>query len=148
MLGGVGSAGAQALHGLGDRDHHHGVSPQAIAEFRLVAGNRVSFDLAAREYFVSDVFPFDTLGRDVILRGEASVGVRLFGRNGVTVRYELSRRDASFPDAGGQRQARGTLGVYYTVLGPQAAAYRPAGFPSRSIAALTPRASSAAGPVP
>lgn len=119
VLGGVGYAGAQSLRGLGDRDYHYGVSPQAIAEFRLVAGNRVSFDLAARQYFVSDIFPFDTLGRDVILRAEASVGVRLFGRNGVTVRYELSRRDASFPDAGGQRQARGTLGVYYTVLGPQ-----------------------------
>jgi len=118
-LGGVGYGAAHPIHRTDDRDYHYGLAPQATAAIRLVAGNRVSFDLAAREYWVSNVGAFDTSGDDIILRAESSLGVRLSKRNAISVRYLLFRRDATYGSQPKQSQERRTFAVFYTLLGPQ-----------------------------
>lgn len=119
VLGGIGYAAAHPLHETVDRDYHYGLAPQATASIRLVAGNRVSFDLGARQYYVSDVGAFDTSGNDVILRTDASIGVRLFKRQAVSLRYLLFRREATYGALPKQSQERGTFAIFYTLLGPQ-----------------------------
>jgi hypothetical protein len=51
------------------------------------------------------------------MRGDAAVTVRLFGPHAVTVKYLVTRRDAHYPDLGVRDQRRGTIGVFYTVVG-------------------------------
>jgi hypothetical protein len=116
---GVGYVGAQTVNGLTSRDYRYGLAPQALASLRVIGGDRLSIDLNARPFIVSNVAGFDRHGRDVILLGDASVGLRLYRRNAVTVRYQLSRRTASLPGATTFVQQRETIGVFYTLVGPQ-----------------------------
>jgi len=62
LLGGVGYAAVQTINGTNDRDYHYGMTPQAVETLRMVAANRVSFDVSARQYFVTGVAGFDTPG--------------------------------------------------------------------------------------
>ena len=117
LLGGVGYAAVQAVRSSDDRNYHYGMSPQAMAAVRMIVGDRVSVDLVAREYFLSDAV--STSSDDSIFRGEASLGVRVYRRNAVTVRYVVSQRHASFSDNGTQTDTRRTIGLFYTLLGPQ-----------------------------
>ena len=119
VLAGIGYASSHPIHRTDDRDYHYGLAPQATASLRLVAADRVSFDLGAREYFVSDVGAFDTTGNDIILRTDAAIGVRLFKRQAVSVRYLLFRREATYGALPKQSQERGTFAIFYTLLGPQ-----------------------------
>ena len=59
----------------------------------------------------------DTGGRDNIARLDAALTWRVSGRHAVSLRYLLSRRDASFSNADDITQQRGTIGLYYTLLG-------------------------------
>jgi hypothetical protein len=119
-LGGVGYAAVQTINGANDRDYHYGMTPQAVGTLRLVvAANRVSIDASARQYFVTGVAGFDTPGTDTILRAELSAAVKVYGRHAVTVRYQTTRRTATFPGFGSQEQSIGTVSLAYTVLGPQ-----------------------------
>jgi len=45
--------------------------------------------------------------------------LRLYRRNAITVRYQLSRRTASLPSSPAVVQQRETVGVFYTLVGPQ-----------------------------
>jgi len=119
LLGGVGYAAVQTINGTNDRDYHYGMTPQAVETLRMVAANRVSFDVSARQYFVTGVAGFDTPGTDTILRAEISAAVKVYSRHAVTVRYQTTRRTATFPGFGPQKQSIGTVSLAYTVLGPQ-----------------------------
>lgn len=118
-LGGVGYAAVQTINGTNDRDYHYGMTPQAVETLRLVAGRHVSIDTSARQYFVTEVAGFDTPGTDTILRAELSATVKVVGRNALTVRYQTTRRTATFPGFGPQKQSIGAVSLAYTVLGPQ-----------------------------
>ena len=117
-LAGMGYSAAQTL--ANRDDYRYGLTPQASAALRLTAGNRVSFDVAGRGYLVSDIGGYETPTDDLILRGEAGLGVRLFWRHAVSLRYQLHRRDTSLLNDGVKaRQQRQTVGLFYTLLGPQ-----------------------------
>jgi len=116
---GLGYVAAQTVNGITDRDYRYGLAPQALASLRIVGGDRVSIDLNAHPFVVSNVAGFDQRGRDLILLGDASVGLRLYRRNAVTVRYQLSRRTASLPGFPTLIQRRETVGLFYTLVGPQ-----------------------------
>jgi hypothetical protein len=116
---GLGYVAAQTVNGVTDQDYRYGLAPQALASLRVVGGDRVSIDLNARPFVVSNVAGFDQHGRDLILLGDASVGLRLYRRNALTVRYQLSRRTASLPGSATVVQHRETVGVFYTLVGPQ-----------------------------
>jgi hypothetical protein len=114
---GAGYAAVGTIHGDSDRDYHYGVAPQSLLALRFIYANRASLDLTAREYFVTRVLSAERAGRDNIARGEATLTWRVSGNHGIALKYLLSRRDASYPDLGDRTQTRGTVGLYYTLLG-------------------------------
>ncbi|HEX6315450.1 MAG TPA: DUF3943 domain-containing protein [Gemmatimonadaceae bacterium] len=114
-LGGAGYAAVGALTRRDTSDYHYGLAPQAMAATRLIFGDRAALDVSAREYYVSRVG--GTIGHDNIVRLDAAFTTRIRRQQALAIRYLLSRRDAFFPETGGRRQTRGTLGVFYTLLG-------------------------------
>jgi hypothetical protein len=56
-------------------------------------------------------------GHDNIARGGSLLTVRVHKQHAVAVRYLWSRRDATYPVIGDRSQTRGTLGIFYTLLG-------------------------------
>jgi hypothetical protein len=119
ILAGAGYASVGTINGLRDTDYHNGVAPQALASFRLIFGNTASLDFTGREYFVSGVAA-DRAGRgghDNIVRGETTLTWRIHKQHALAVKYLVTRRDATYPDLGDRTQRRGTIGIFYTLLG-------------------------------
>jgi hypothetical protein len=121
-LMGIGYAAVGALHSSADpaeeRDYHYGVAPQALVALRMIFGQKYSLDLTGREYFVSKLgAAAGTGGNDNIARLDAALTWRITGKHAVSLRYLLSRRDASYLGTSDQTQTRGTIGLYYTLLG-------------------------------
>jgi hypothetical protein len=119
ILAGAGYASVGTINGLRDTDYHNGVAPQALASFRLIFGNTASLDFTGREYFVSGVAA-DRSGRgghDNIVRGETTLTWRIHKQHALAVKYLVTRRDAFYPDLGDRTQRRGTVGIFYTLLG-------------------------------
>jgi hypothetical protein len=114
---GVGYAAAGTEHATSDRDYHYGVAPQALLNLRTIVGPRWALDVTAREYFVSRLGAAARGGHENIMRMDAVLTWRVRGRHGVSLKYLGNRRDTYYPDAGGHSQRRGTLGIFYTLLG-------------------------------
>jgi hypothetical protein len=114
---GLGYATVSTLGATSDeRANQYGVAPQALWALRLIMAERASLDVTARDYFVSDVSG-RRVGRDNVVRGDASFTWRIYQQHAVAVRYQLSRRDFEFRDLGSRTQSRGTVGIFYTFLG-------------------------------
>ncbi len=116
-LVGAGYAAVSTLHGTEERDYHYGVAPQALLALRLVAGNAYSIDVTTREYFVSKVGSKDANNHDNVARAEASFNWRVSGNHALAVKYIVSRRDSSYFGVSDRSQMRGTIGLFYTLLG-------------------------------
>ena len=101
----------------GARDYVYGVAPQALVNLRLIAGRRAALDMTAREYFISGFGGFDTGQRDLIFVGDASLAIRVFGRNAFGLTYQLAGRSSDFLELPDQRQSRSRVGAFYTFLG-------------------------------
>jgi hypothetical protein len=111
---GVGYAAAGSNGGgTSETNYHYGVAPQALISTRVILGDRASFDVTAREYFVNGA----ATGYDNIVRLDASFSVRVHQQNAITIKYLLNRRDASFPGQSSVTQSRGTIGIFYTFMG-------------------------------
>ena len=114
---GIGYASVSDIAGISDeRDNHYGVAPQALLSLRLILGERASIDLTAREYFVADVSG-SGVRHDNVVRTDASLTYRIHRQHAVSIRYQLSRRDFDVRDMGNRIQDRGTVGIFYTLLG-------------------------------
>lgn len=113
---GAGYAAARAL-AKGDADYHYGITPQSLVNVRFLTGSRAALDLSAREYFISGLGGFGTDRRDLIYVGDASLAVRVFGRNALALTYQRAGRSSHFFDAPDRSQARSRVGVFYTFLG-------------------------------
>jgi len=116
-LAGVGYAAVGTLHATNDLEYHYGIAPQALAALRLIIGDKASLDLTAREYFVSSVAGATTGGHDNIARADLTFTWRVHKQHGVAIKYLWARRDATFPGVSDLTQTRGTLGIYYVLLG-------------------------------
>ena len=114
---GSGYAAVGTTHSIADNDYHYGLAPQALLALRFIFGNKASFDLTGREYFVSRVGAATRGGHDNIARLDASLTVPVHGRHGIAIKYLRNRRDAFYPDVGDSSQSRGTVGIFYTYLG-------------------------------
>lgn len=114
---GAGFAAVGAVNRNDANDYHYGITPQTLFSGRLIVGERVSLDVTARDYFVSDVPATNIPGNDNIARVDASFTLRLYGNNAITVKSLWSRRDAYHADLRKRTQVRGTLGLMYTFLG-------------------------------
>lgn len=116
-LAGVGYGSAGTIHGVGDRDYHHGITPQALLTSRLIFGDRASLELELRDYYISDKASADNGGTENVARGLVALTVRMHDLHGVTLRYVASRRDAHYPDLNDTRQTVGAVSLSYTYLG-------------------------------
>lgn len=117
-LVGVGYATVSTLRGIAnERSNHYGVAPQALLALRMIFGDRAALDVTAREYFISDVSAGARGGHDNVVRADASFTYRIHRQHAIAVKYQLSRRDSEFPDLGDRGQRRGTIGIFYTLLG-------------------------------
>jgi Domain of unknown function (DUF3943) len=114
---GVGYASVSDLRDSSDeRANHYGIAPQALLALRLIVGDRASLDVTARESFVADVSG-DRARHDNVIRADASFTWRIHRQHAVSIRYQLSRRDFDARELGNQTQDRGTVGIFYTLLG-------------------------------
>jgi hypothetical protein len=116
-MGGVGYAAVGTINGTAERDYHYGVAPQALLALRVIFGDRSSLDITGREYFVSRVAGTGRGGHDNIARADIAYTWRIRDQHAVTVKYLWNRRDATFGDLAGRSQTRGTVGIFYTLLG-------------------------------
>jgi hypothetical protein len=101
----------------GARDYLYGVAPQALVNLRLIAGRRAALDMTAREYFISGFGGFGSGQRDLIFVGDASLAIRIFGRNALGLTYQLAGRSSDYLELPDQNQSRSRVGVFYTFLG-------------------------------
>ena len=114
---GVGYATVSTFRGVSDeRANQYGVAPQTLLALRLIVGDRASLDLTAHEYFVSGVSGSGG-DHDNVVRADASITWRIHRGHAVSMRYQLSQRDSDFRDLGKKTQSRGTVGIFYTLLG-------------------------------
>jgi len=116
-LFGGGYAAVGATHSTSDLDYNYGLAPEALVSLRLIYANRVSIDVTGREYFVSHVAAGAHGGHDNIVRLDAGLTYRVYGRHGITFKYLGNRRDSNYPGVGEAFQSRSTLGIFYTFLG-------------------------------
>ena len=117
LLGGVGYAAVGTTRSTAENDYHYGLAPQALASLRVIFGERASLDVTGREYFVSNVAAADRGGHDNIVRLDASLTLRVYREHGIAIKYVGNRRDAAYPDVGDSSQRRGTIGLFYVLLG-------------------------------
>jgi hypothetical protein len=91
------------------------MAPQALLALRLIVGDRASFDITGREYFVSGVGSAG--GHDNIVRADVALTLRVYKQHAVAIKYLWNRRDANLAGLGDRMQTRATVGIYYTLLG-------------------------------
>jgi Domain of unknown function (DUF3943) len=116
-MAGVGYAAAGTVKSTSDTDYHYGVAPQALIAARLIFGDAASLDVTGREYFVTRATSGGRGGHDNILRADVALTVRVHKEHAISIRYLWNRRDATFPGLIDATQTRGTIGIFYTLLG-------------------------------
>jgi hypothetical protein len=116
-MAGVGYAAAGTIRSNTDTDYHYGVAPQALIAARLIFGDAASLDVTGREYFVTRATSGGRAGHDNILRADVALTFRVHKEHAVSIRYLWNRRDATFAGLADATQTRGTIGIFYTLLG-------------------------------
>ena len=113
----AGSSAPGSTRSTGENDFHYGVAPQGLIALRAIYKDICAIDVAAREYYVSRVAAAARGGHENITRIDAAFTYRIRGRHGISIKYLGNRRDAYYPDLGDVSQHRGTVGIFYTLLG-------------------------------
>lgn len=116
-LAGAGYGSAGTIRGIGERDYHNGITPQGLLATRMIFGDRASFDMTARDYYVSGLASGESSGSENIARADASLTVRVFNLHGIMLKYVASQRDASYPDLPATHQRVGSISLGYSFLG-------------------------------
>lgn len=116
-LAGVGYGSAGTIRGIGERDYHNGITPQGMLAMRLIFSDRVSLDMTAREYYVSDLASSEKGGGENIMRGDAALTVRVYNLHSIALKYVTSRRDAHYAGLTDTRQEVGAISIGYAYLG-------------------------------
>ena len=115
MLG-MGYAAVGTVNSSAEKDYHYGAAPQALLALRVIHSDRTSLDMTAREYFVTGVGNPGG-GHDNIARVDLALTTRVHKLHAFTIKYLWNRRDATSTALGSREQTRGTVGIYYTLLG-------------------------------
>ncbi len=116
-LAGVGYGSAGTIHGTGERDYHNGLTSQGLLVTRFIFADHAALDLELRDYYVSGLASEESDGSENIVRGVATLTVRVYNLHGLTFRYTISRRDAQYGNFPDTRQTLGALSIGYTYLG-------------------------------
>ncbi len=126
-LAGVGYAGGGVIHGAGvtrpgplgegQRNYHYGIAPESVLALRLLFGDRAALDATGRAYYISRVAASESSGSETLERLDVAFTVRVFGLNGLTIRYSESVRDGRYAHLPDSHQSVRTLNIGYTLLG-------------------------------
>jgi hypothetical protein len=116
-LAGVGYGSAGVIRAHGERDYHNGLTPTGLAALRLIVSDRVLLEFTGREYFVSDIASDEKNGSENIVRGDLALTVRVKRLHGISLKYVVTHRDASYTDQPDTRQTLGAIAIAYTYLG-------------------------------
>jgi hypothetical protein len=119
VTGGVGYAAASSsLRNVDSTEYHYGMAPRGALNLRMIQGERLSLDIAARIVSLGRIAN-RRAGRDDVSRMESALTWRITGPHAVGISYVWSHRSAAFPSSVAQRQTLGQFGIYYTLLGRQ-----------------------------
>ena len=118
-LAGLGYVAVGTARSTVDGDYHYGLAPQGLLGVRLIYRDRAAIDVTAREYFVTRVGAAARGGHENIARIDAAFTWRVLGQHGISIKYLGNFRDAYYPDTGDSSQHRGTIGIFYTLLGSE-----------------------------
>lgn len=116
VLAGLGYGAGGAIHSTAERDYHYGATPQVLAAFNMIFGERANLELAARGYYISRVFSTEDRGSEHIVRLDAAFTWRVHGPHAVALKYVASERNAGYPDIENRRQRVGTVSLLYSYL--------------------------------
>jgi hypothetical protein len=111
---GVGYTSTGTVRASTSGQYNYGFAPQALVMLRVIGGEKVALDLAAREFFNGKLTSPETGGTDRVFRGDATLTYRLSGRHAVSLKYITSRRTFAFANVPERQQRRDTIGLYYT----------------------------------
>jgi len=124
VLGGVGYGAAGTIPAAPStptaevvRDYHFGVTPQSLVALRFIAGDRATFDITTRGYYVSGLGSDDTHGSETIFRGNAGINVRVIGGHTLGAQFVESIRSARYGKLSDRRLSEGTITISYSFLG-------------------------------
>ena len=117
VLGGMGwTAVGTIADAQDDRDFLYGVSPQALVALRVIFSDLAMLDLAGREYYVGRIGDEPGASKENILRGQASLTVRVFGSHALGIQFVATVRNSNFFDVAGGLEEVGALSLFYTYL--------------------------------
>lgn len=116
-LAGIGYGSAGSARAGEERDYHSGVAGQGLLALRLIFGDRVSLDLTARDYRVTDALSDEEDSEENIVRADASLTWRVYNLHGITLKYVFSRRDAEYSAQADTHQEVSVLSIGYAYLG-------------------------------
>jgi hypothetical protein len=119
ILAGVGYGTSGGLGTVDDNDYHYGLTPQALAAVRFVAGGRAAVDLTLRDYYVSRYISTRPGESENVARADALFSVRLASHHAASLRYIWTQR-TTYGVAGPQGDvtlSRGSVGLFYTIFG-------------------------------
>lgn len=118
VLAGLGYGSAGTTRGIvGEKDYHSGLTPQGLLALRLIYRDRVSLDLTARDYYVTDMASDEKGGEENIVRADAALTVRVYNLHGITLKYVASRRDAQYAGLADAHQQVEAISIGYAYLG-------------------------------
>jgi hypothetical protein len=119
ILAGVGYGTSGGLGTVDDNDYHYGLTPQALAAVRFVAGGRAAFDLTLRDYYVSRYVSTRPGESENVARADALFSVRLASHHAASVRYIWTQRTTygTARPEGDVTLSRGSVGLFYTFFG-------------------------------
>ncbi|HEY1889246.1 MAG TPA: DUF3943 domain-containing protein [Steroidobacteraceae bacterium] len=126
---GIGYAGGGVIHGAGiappgilgggQRNYHYGVTPESLLELRLILAKRAALDTTARGYYISRLGATESTGSETIERLDVGLTVRVYGQQGIFVRYRVSNRDGRYVGEPNSHQRVTTLNIGYTFIGEE-----------------------------
>ena len=107
-------AGGGSINKLFDRDYHYGPGAEGLLDFRSLFGNRVIFDLSAREYFISGAYA--TGASEDVTWARAALITRIFGPHALSISADWAVRHARYPANPNVFERGEFLLAHYTLL--------------------------------
>jgi hypothetical protein len=118
LLAGAGYGSAGTTRGVvGEKDYHSGITPQGLLALRLIYSDRMSLDLTARDFYVTDMVSDEEGAEENIARADAALTWRLYNLHGITLKYVASRRDAQYAGLSDSHQQVEAISIGYAYLG-------------------------------
>jgi hypothetical protein len=128
MIAGVGYGSAGAIHGEGNRDYHHGITPAVQGSLKVIFSDIAALEVVGGNWYVTGHASDEDDGSENLARIETSLTFRVYKLHGITLKYVYSQRDAEYRGLPDVDQNVSAISIGYTLLGHSrfgAVEYRP-----------------------